>query len=85
MISAWYYMIVLQWIESRLHNPQKVVYMDPHLKDILGFVPSTLKPLYLVWPFAHLLDGLVIVLRVHAVCGTQLLGHLELLRVPGHS
>ena len=21
--------------------------MDPHLKDILGFVPSTLKPLYI--------------------------------------
>ena len=30
-----------KWIESRWHRPQEVVYMDPHLKDILGSVPST--------------------------------------------
>ena len=38
----------LQWIVSTWHNHQKVVYMDPHLKDILGVVPSTLKPLQLI-------------------------------------
>ena len=27
-------------------TPQEVVYMDPYLKDIMGSVPSTLKPLY---------------------------------------
>ena len=37
--------ISLQWVESRWHNPQKVVYMDPYIKVILGFVPSTLNPL----------------------------------------
>ena len=36
-----------QWAQSRWHNPQKVVDMDTYLKDILGFVPSTLKPLYI--------------------------------------
>ena len=24
----------LQWVQSRWHNPQKVVYMDPHLNDM---------------------------------------------------
>ena len=32
-------------VESRWHNPQKVVHMDPYIKDILGFVPSTLNHL----------------------------------------
>ena len=31
----------------RWRNPQKVVWMDPYIKDIFGFVPSTLTPLYL--------------------------------------
>ena len=26
--------IFLQWFQSRWYNPQKVVYMDPHLKDM---------------------------------------------------
>ena len=37
----------LQWFQSKWHIPQKVVYisyMDSHLKNILEFVPSTLKP-----------------------------------------
>ena len=34
---------LIQWVRSRWHNPQKVVYMDPYVKDILGVVPSTLK------------------------------------------
>ena len=32
--------------KSRWHNRQKVVGKDPHIKDIFGFVASTLKPLY---------------------------------------
>ena len=32
-------------VESRWRNPQKVVHMDPYIKDILGVVPSTLNPL----------------------------------------
>ena len=31
--------------EARWHNPQEVVKMGSHLKDILDAVPSTLKPL----------------------------------------
>ena len=37
----------LYWVESRWRNPQKVVYMDPYIQDILGVVPSTLNPLYI--------------------------------------
>ena len=35
-----------QWIESKWHRSQEVVYMNPHAKDILRSVPSTLKTLY---------------------------------------
>ena len=24
----------IEWVQSRWHNPQKVVYMDPHLEDM---------------------------------------------------
>ena len=37
---GWLY---IQCFQSGLHNPQKVVYMDPYLRDILGFAPSPLK------------------------------------------
>ena len=36
----------IQWFQSRWHNHQEMVYMDPHVKDILRSVPSTLKPLF---------------------------------------
>ena len=39
--------LYIQWFQSKWRNPQEVVYMDPYIKVILGFVPSTLKPLQL--------------------------------------
>ena len=35
----------------------RVVYMDPHLKVILGFVPSTLKPVWRMVIAHELRDG----------------------------
>lgn len=35
----------VQWFQSTWHNPQKVVYLDPHTKDIFAFVPSILQAL----------------------------------------
>ena len=36
---------------SMAQSPGSVVYMDPHPKDIVGVVPSTLQPMYVmrVW------------------------------------
>ena len=38
--------MAMELFRSRLHNLEKVVYMDPYEKEILGVVPFTLKPLY---------------------------------------
>ena len=38
-----------QWSQSIWHNPREVVYMDPLAKDILVFVESTLKPLWILF------------------------------------
>ena len=57
--------ILLLWFQSRWHNPQKVVDMDPHIKDIFGFVPSILKPLYVVWlSFVHALAQVILSLHL---------------------
>ena len=36
----------LRMVERKWHDHQKVAYMDPHLKDVLGSVPSTLYIVY---------------------------------------
>ena len=45
--------LVPKELQSGWHNPQKVVDMEPYKeKQLLGVVPSTLKPLYLLL-FSH--------------------------------
>ena len=34
--TPWPWNSHVQWLKSRWHNPQKVVYMDPYINDILG-------------------------------------------------